>query len=347
MPFLLLCCLMLFTNLTLVQLAQADNSSALAEPVQAPETSVAADYDVCLLETLKSAERTMLAEEIKTQCSTEAKLDELPLTSRFYMEEKNTGNQFAITPHKPNYFLPYSYNNRPNEKPFQFQNNPENLDNEEFLFQLSMKVALWEKVLGHRTNLFFAYTGRFWWQAYNDNVSAPFRETNHEPEVFLDFEPHWSLGSWTANSFSIGLVHQSNGRSQPLSRSWNRIYLSAEVEKNNWVIAFRPWYHLPEEKKQSPDDPSGDDNPDIDFYMGHFELMLGKRFGGQHLNATLRNNLRSDNRGAVQLDWTFPLWETTKLRGYVQYFNGYGESLIDYNERSNRLSIGFTMTEWF
>lgn len=305
-----------------------------------------ATEEQCLVDTLLSAEDNTSAEEIRALCAAEDDRNS-PLESRFYMEEKNTGNQFAITPHRPNYFLPFSYNSSPNQVPFDDLSGDEQLENEEFLFQFSMKIAIWEQVFGHRTNLFFAYTGRFWWQAYNNAVSAPFRETNHEPEVFLSFEPHWDLGDWQATDFAIGLSHQSNGRSLPLSRSWNRVYLTAAVERNDWVIGIRPWYRLPEEKKDNPEDTSGDDNPDIEFYMGHFELLVGKRLGEHKLDALIRNNLRSDNRGAIQLDWSFPLWNTTKLRGYVQYFNGYGESLIDYDARSNRISVGFIVTDWF
>jgi len=79
--------------------------------------------------------------------------------------------------------------------------------------------------------------------------------------------------------------------------------------------------------------------------LGNFELALAYQRKDQLISLMLCNNLRSDNKGAVELSWSFPVSRT--LRGYVKYFNGYGHSLIDYNFHTNAIGIGFTFTDLF
>lgn len=323
----------------------------------------------CLLDKIATASDTTTIGELKAQCQKSAetekdeptniqeKDDTLVIKSddkeestlvkdRLRQEYRARKNRFAILPHKPNYILPVTFNHSPNEEGFDLAGDERDIDNVEIKFQVSFKTPFWEAPFGKNSSLFFAYTGQSYWQAYNSEVSSPFRETNHQPEIFAAWSTDWKIGEWQIPAVSVGVEHQSNGRSGLSSRSWNRLYTEWAFEKDRWVLAFKPWWRIPEEQKQDPLDPEGDDNPDIDDYMGYFEFQTRYQWVDHNFGVMLRNNLRSDNKGAMQFDWTFPLDEKGKLRGYIQYFNGYGESLIDYNRRTNRLGVGFVLTDW-
>src|SRR5690606_18748977 len=133
------------------------------------------------------------------------------------------------------------------------------------------------------------------WQVYNDDLSSPFRETNYNPELFYsvplaDFKPY---GGDTLLRF--GIEHESNGRSQLLSRSWNRVYTQFFYARDNYAISLKPWYRLPEDNKSHPLEAHGDDNPDINKYMGNFELRGALELDHFEFSAMVRNNLRGNN----------------------------------------------------
>lgn len=315
---------------------------------------VASSSDETSIGEIKKSCQASLEQELKPQHEDELLVVEVAepteestlVKDRLQQERGAHENRFAILPHKPNYILPITFNSSPNEDGFDLAGDQREIDNLEIKFQVSFKTPFWEKPFGENSALFFAYTGQSYWQAYNSDVSSPFRETNHQPEIFAAWATDWKLGDWQVPAFSIGVEHQSNGRSGLSSRSWNRLFTQWVFEKDRWVVAFRPWWRIPEGEKDDPLDPKGDDNPDIYDYMGYFELQTRYQWNDHNFGIMLRNNLRSDNKGAAQFDWTFPLDEKGKLRGYVQYFNGYGESLIDYNRRTNRLGVGFVLTDW-
>ena len=273
--------------------------------------------------------------------------DELsPLEERLKNERATRDNPAVITPHKRNYILPISYVDNPNGEPFRAINEDFELDNFEAKFQLSFKAPVAESLIKDEDVLFFGFTIQSYWQMYNSDVSSPFRETNYQPEFFYGFTNDLEVGEWRNLVNLIGIEHQSNGRSQPLSRSWNRLYAQIVWENNNWLFMFKPWYRLPEKEKTEPNQPDGDDNPDIGDYMGFFEFSTHYQWDDQTFSMMLRNNLRSENnRGAIQLDWTFPMGK--RFKGYAELFHGYGESLIDYNHKTTRLGIGVLLTDVF
>lgn len=262
------------------------------------------------------------------------------LSRHWELDDEAKQGAFLFRPHHPNYFLPFKYSSSPNNTPFQtsFTRPDLGLDPVETELQLSFKIKGMQGVFGHdNVDLWFGYTATSFWQAYNSTISAPFRETNYEPEAMLVFRTNYEIGGFRGRFLNLGLSHQSNGRGEDLSRSWNRMYAQLGFERGNLALLIRPWYRLPEGVGK-------DDNPDIVDYMGHGDLLAVYRKGRNAYSLLLRNNFkRSDNRGALKLDWSFPLYG--RLKGYVQYFTGYGESLIDYNHSQQSFGLGVSLTE--
>ena len=276
------------------------------------------------------------------------------LNDRGLVEALNRSNRFVLTPHKRNYILPLSYSDSPNTNPYkQAVNNNESeeglafsdLKHAEFEFQLSVKILIRENLFNDNGHLYLGYTGHSLWQVYNRKTSAPFRETNHQPELILSFTNDFEIFGFRNVNNEVSLNHQSNGQSGVLSRSWNRVMLNSVFEGDNFTFALNPWYRLPEDKSRYPGDPSGDDNPDITDYMGNFQFTGAYRLQKNIFSVELRNNLKSENRGAVELAWTFPISST--MRGYINYFDGYGHSLIDYNDKQKVVGLGITFTDLF
>jgi phospholipase A1 len=276
------------------------------------------------------------------------------LIEKIQTEHLAANNPYVLLPHRPNYFMPLTYQTKVNQQEqedfyrgvriengenTEYKNS--DFENYEFVFQLSIKYVVAENIFGKFSSLAVAYTNKSFWQAYNKNVSAVFRETNHEPEVILGFKPNtdWS------DHMTLAFNHQSNGQVGNLSRSWNRIIMSSAKVWPNQILNVRAWYRIPETSKADPLDPRDNDNPDIDDYLGHGDVFYLRKLGEHSIGLTLRNNLNFDsNKGAVELDWTFPL--PGKLKGFVQYFNGYGESLIDYNHYQERIGMGIKIADW-
>ena len=211
---------------------------------------------------------------------------------------------YEVRFHRANYVLLARYSDDVNGAPFspvfQSAGGQQNaLSNTEAKFQFSFKSRLWATD-DRRWGVWAAYTQQSQWQLYNGDVSRAFRDTNYMPEVFVSYKPAIDLGggfSW--NLLSTGFVHQSNGRSDVLSRSWNRLFAEFGVERDSLALSTKVWYRLPE-------DAGTDDNPDITDYYGHGEISALYRWRGNSFAAMARGNL-STGKGAVQLGWFSPL----------------------------------------
>ncbi len=248
---------------------------------------------------------------------------------------------FTLLPHQANYLLLARYSDSPNNRPntpapdHQLESSLQ-VDPTEAKFQFSVKVKAWENLFGDNGDVWFAYTQQSNWQVYNSDQSAPFRETNYEPEGILSLRTDWSAFGWRWRLFNLGFLHQSNGRPLPLSRSWNRAYAQFGFERGNMTVLARPWFRISESE-------SSDDNPDIEQFTGSGDLRLTYSRAGHHYSALGRYS-DTGKRGSVQLEWAFPI--SGLLKGYVQATSGYGESLLDYNHSQNTLGVGVLLVPW-
>jgi phospholipase A1 len=243
--------------------------------------------------------------------------------------------------HESNYLLAGAYNFQGWSSSLYEEASSKNIsfDNIEVQFQLSIKTPLAIDLFDKDIGIFAAYTMRSFWQAYNSDISSPFRETNHRPEVWIQSEHDWELFGIKNTLNVFGVVHQSNGQVAELSRSWNRLFAGFLFEKDQFALYLKPWIRISESEDT-------DDNPDITDYLGHGEIHLAYKRNNHVFSLMSRNNLESGfSRGAVKFGWSFPLFNYDYIKGYIQYFSGYGESLIDYDSYVNRLGVGILLTD--
>jgi phospholipase A1/A2 len=309
----------------------------------------------CLMHKLATAADSSTVAELRAACTNEAAsvavslgndtatpggAAPLVITQQLEAERDPSSNLYTITAHHPNYFLLAGYSSR-RPSSATYSNDDEtgkDAQKVEGKFQISLKALLLQDAFAGTGDLFVGYTQRSFWQMYNRPASSPFRETDFEPELWLRRVVNKPFLGWNVSTMALGLNHQSNGRGDEYSRSWNRVLGSIALERGNYGIVLRPWWRIPESD-------SADNNPEITKYMGNFDLTVLARYGKHSFDLMLRNNLKTaDNHGAVQLGWTYPL--TPKIKAYLQIFSGYGESLIDYNVNQSSIGAGLQLLDW-
>lgn len=231
----------------------------------------------------------------------------------------------GLSLYKPNYLMPVTWSDEAASG-----------SDAEAQFQLSLKQRI------GNSHVFFGYTQTSFWRVWDSNDSRPFRETNFKPEVFYRLRAEKNpLGPL---DLDIGLEHQSNGESQPESRSWNRVYLRPTYKTRDWRVQLQVWARVfQKDEPSTPDDPDGDDNPRMTDFMGHHQLQFDWRFAEERqLSLMSRYNFRESN-GALRLRYSEP----TTAQGFhwfVQAFHGYGESLIDFDREISRIGIGVAIS---
>ncbi len=248
--------------------------------------------------------------------------------------------KFGLTPYRPNYLLPFGYTTH-NYK--EWTPTDGTYKNYEAELQVSLKLAFKKNLLGLGETWYGAYSQRSFWQFYIK--SSPFRESNYNPELFVTF-PLGSKEYYGLKSITAGYSHLSNGQGNieetdnaslypslhNRSRSLNTLFIKAASQQGPVLLDLKFWI------------PFGnlDDNPDIMDYYGYGRIKAFY-FYKKHLFTAMARLNPLKQKGAVELTYSHPGY----LEGvywYIKLFSGYGESLIDYNDKLTKLSIGFAFS---
>jgi phospholipase A1 len=240
--------------------------------------------------------------------------------------------------YEPVYLLPAYYTFSPDNAVYggTLPNN-QTLNRTEVKFQISFKVAMASS--GPARNAYVAYTQTSFWQVYEN--SAFFRETNYQPELLYAPNERVVIGSgWDFGYRVSPFIHQSNGRGGSLERSWDRtgadaLFTRLDKDGDGWTADLRAWVVWRDAAYRRY-------NPDMSRYLGYFRPALSYRVGGWEVSVDERNALESGfRRGAFEAAVRRRLGDNWDL--YAQYFNGYGQSLIEYNHPTNALGLGFAV----
>lgn len=264
------------------------------------------------------------------QLSAQEIIEDDKVTNEEKEDEDETSKNEYFSPHKPNYILLYNHYDQATDTDFPSTE-------AEVKFQLSFKHNILWLDYG---DLYIAYTQKSFWQTYDVANSRPFRETNYNPELFF------RTAEWNGFTLDIGAEHESNGQTPERTRSWNRFYIIPRYKvdfgtSSFFQIEYKLWDRVNEDPKVDENDVEGDENPDIRDYYGLSELRLKLKLGEFVLSTMGRRNFSTD-MGAVEVNVSYPI--ISGLYVHLQYFQGYGESLYDYNNRKTTYGIGLMFT---
>lgn len=233
----------------------------------------------------------------------------------------------AIGFHEPMFFLVGGSN--PVSARFQFS----------FRYRIFDDLGVVADTIPVARGLYFGFAQTSLWDLQSD--SKPFRDSSFRPSLFY----RWMLSDpqdRASLTLTGGYEHESNGREGEVSRSIDTLFLRAEAryllaDGRTYVgVAPRLWTYLDKS-----------DNPDIPRFRGYGEL--GLRLGRED-GLLLTSLIRRGTAGKIgtQFDLSYPLrrsvFSGVGAFAHLQFFRGYGETLLDYNERQgSQFRIGVSL----
>lgn len=203
-------------------------------------------------------------------------------------------------------------------------------------FQISIRQKLTKSILPGGTYLYLCYTQKVFWNVLEE--SLPMIDLNFNPGIGLA-KPVFKNGKYIGK-FIFQIEHESNGRDSIESRSWNRFSFGCDLLiTNNFLAHAKIWIPYID----------GENNKDLLRYAGigqiGMELMSDDRRWRGSLVLVKQKTWRLDFNTIVEVSWQFSRKADWNL--FAQYYNGYGEGLLDYNKFSSHLRTGIVIRPKF
>jgi phospholipase A1 len=170
--------------------------------------------------------------------------------------------------------------------------------------------------------------------------SAPFRATNYNPEaVFVWDDPSGIVGTIKYKVLRLRELrfslydHNSSGVDSASSRRWERMYVQPEIELGRMITTrVKIWWETPYK------DGLSSKNENIEDYLGKGMLTLNVE-PHQRFNTEVNLTRGSEFGTNYGIDVSWRPFELDFFL-YLQYYDGYGEELIDYNIETKSLRGG-------
>lgn len=204
-------------------------------------------------------------------------------------------------------------------------------------FQISISQRLTKRTLPFGSYLYLFYTQKCFWDVLRK--SFPMTDLNFNPGIGLT-KPLFVKDRFIGK-VSLILEHESNGKAEEDSRSWNRISFAGNILIDpTMMVHGKIWIPIVD----------GENNRDLLDYYGLYQFGItymtpSKRFGGSII-LTKRKGWNPFNFNTV-LELSYKLFNNENQYLFMQYYNGYGEGLLDYKTFKSQLRIGICIKPQF
>ncbi len=205
-------------------------------------------------------------------------------------------------------------------------------ENSNVKFQISISQRLTKSTLPWHTYLYLFYTQKVFWNVLEE--SFPMTDLNFNPGIGLA-KPLFVKDRFIGKVMLM-LEHESNGRDGDASRSWNKLSLGANIMVDPTLLVHgKVWIPIVD----------GMNNRDILDYCGIYQvgtsfMSLNRKFGASVI-LTKRRGWNLSYNTVVEFSYRFNNNQNQYL--FAQYYNGYGEGLLDYNKFHSEFRVGFVI----